>query len=242
MFKEILELLSSTLDETTLKKVKDDLEKKELEYVKLQSKVSLNDDDKKSLNDENSTLKDNLDSTLKKLGVKSIDEVDDRISKLLGDDDTLKKDYETIKQQLEKKTEEYEAKLKEKDQEVINMQLDLQLEKELSGVELASDVAKDFFLSKIKDGLNLTDDNSLQYRDANGKLVINEKTGKPISIQEKIDMLKTDESFSFLFKQQSNQGSGKKVNIDLIQDGKAKLSGSFEDILSQRAAEIGVSV
>lgn len=122
-------------------------------------------------------------------------------------DDASKAEIANLQKLLESTQNEYNQKLTQSEAMFKDKLIEVEIAKLGVGKNLIDDKdAVDFALGYLKKGATLDDNGEIVYRDENGLVMRNPSTGRPLSIGEKIERLRSEKTF--LFKATSNGGGG----------------------------------
>ncbi len=121
-------------------------------------------------------------------------------------DESLKQEIENLTKMISAKDEELKSKLAEADKRYTDKIVEVEIAKLGTNANVVNDKALSILIEAIKEGATL-DNGIIIYKDADGSTIRN-STGQPLSISEKINQFKADDTYSFLFKPTTNGGSG----------------------------------
>lgn len=122
------------------------------------------------------------------------------------DDESYKLEIDKLTKMISDKDSELKERLAEADKRYTDKQIEIEIAKLGSSANVVNDKALTILIEAIKAGA-VVDNGMVIYKDKDGSTVRN-STGQPLSVSEKINQFKADETYSFLFKPTSSGGSG----------------------------------
>lgn len=172
----------------------------------LSGDISKIEDENLKLKKENEQLVVLTAGISSSLGIKDGELTVDAIkAKITGKDD-YKKDLEELEKTIASIKAENEAKLVQKDAELFERKLDLELLKQGTSIKAVSNVALDVILKELKSGLTVDEKGVFVYKDSTGKTL--RKDGVTLTINDKLEDLKANKDYGCFFVSEAQSGSG----------------------------------
>lgn len=125
-------------------------------------------------------------------------------------DETLKAEVDDLKRLLKENEDNHGQALAEKDKAFTDKLLEMDISKVGLTANVVNDKALEMVVGSLKSGATL-ENGEIVYKDQNG-VIVKDATGQPITVGQKLEQFKADESNAFLFKATTNGGGGSHNN------------------------------
>ena len=223
---ELLELIKSGKESVVVAKFNELKGKVET----LSAEISKIEDDKNKLSKAFEDEVKNKKTLIEGLGIKDEEFGLEAIKSKIGGSDEYKKHLSDLEALMAETKIKNELALAEKDKELFDKVLDLELLKIGTQINPTSKVALDVILKELKNGLTKdAKDGTLIYKDESGKIV--RKDGTPLTVGERLAQIKENSEYSCFFKSEAQGGSG-------LSGNKSEGNGTKDEGLSEVAKQI----
>jgi len=121
-------------------------------------------------------------------------------------DETLKAEIDDLKKLLKANEDNHKLALADKDKAFTEKLLEVDISKVGLTANVVNEKALSMVVEALKSGATL-EDGAIVYKDQNG-VIVKDATGQPITVGQRLEQFKADESNAFLFKATTNGGGG----------------------------------
>lgn len=226
MFENLLKLLASVTDETLKGLLTTEINLIKTNYLKISNDLI-------EFEKENKTFLNEKDHLLNE-----IEKVRNDKTKNAGDE-VFKKELEILESKLKEKNDLFESLKTEKESVILNHNLEIELLKNSASLNAVSGKALEIIYAELKKDAHY-ENGKIVYKNVDGTAI--RKDGISIDLAAKISMLKENEDYQFLFKNDTVSGTGIITNSSSTNSSFNKSKSASVNTLKDRAAKLGIKL